>query len=574
MAKTKNWLAKLSALGLTLSACLLVNARGQDPTIHIDRSLNSPTLMVRFSGAHAAMVELKVNGTSFATRNTDPGPSKGETNFTLDLASLNNGDNDVEVRLYDVNGKLIGDKKGTISPADDSKAPVYLQSPKVGSTVQGPVHVAAAFGKNLQNTYVSFFIDNQFKSMTNSPPFTFIWDTTRDNNGWHEVEAWVVDDSGATYKTKKVKVYVNNPGGNTARIFAQPTPTAAPSAVHETPSLTAASKATMAAKAPLVLLPSVGTPDVEPNRSIGPKPTKILGSGVVFKAAKDLAPSVAARVPASSGASAIAGNTGIGLGIAAGVKGVQYAASVATGPQMLTPTGTRLGRVPNLVAATLKPAVPIAGAQTTRNAPRLQGPIPVAPRPVAVTPTLRTSKAVIPKATTKGLPVLPVVSPAITVAKSMSVPKATRPAKKPPLVKASTKAKIVAITEGTRLPNVGVLPILLDAKPVVFDAVKPRVQNGVPLTPFRYLYEQSGGKVDWHNRTKTVEANGHGREIYIKIGDKLAKINDEAIEMELAPFIEKGRTVVPLSFVEKTLDVKVDFDPATGHVLITSAKKE
>ncbi len=89
----------------------------------------------------------------------------------------------------------------------------------MGATVQGPVQLTVGFNKELKNTYVSFFIDNQFKSMSNTPPFGYLWDTTRDANGWHEVEAWAVDDTSVTYKTRRVKVFVNNPGGQTPRHF-------------------------------------------------------------------------------------------------------------------------------------------------------------------------------------------------------------------------------------------------------------------------------------------------------------------------------------------------------------------
>jgi hypothetical protein len=40
--------------------------------------------------------------------------------------------------------------------------------------------------------------------------------------------------------------------------------------------------------------------------------------------------------------------------------------------------------------------------------------------------------------------------------------------------------------------------------------------------------------------------------------------------METAPYIDRGRTIVPLSFIDDALNVNVDYDKETGHVLITS----
>src|SRR5208283_6046347 len=77
--------------------------------------------------------------------------------------------------------------------------------------------ISVGFNKTFANSFVSFFIDNQLRSMSNTPPFSYIWDTSRDANGWHEVESWLVDNSNTTYRTKKIRIFVNNPSGHTIR---------------------------------------------------------------------------------------------------------------------------------------------------------------------------------------------------------------------------------------------------------------------------------------------------------------------------------------------------------------------
>ena len=92
------------------------------------------------------------------------------------------------------------------------------------------------------------------------------------------------------------------------------------------------------------------------------------------------------------------------------------------------------------------------------------------------------------------------------------------------------------------------------------------------MTPFRHLIEKAGGKVEWENGSKSVLANAEGREIFVQIGDKVARINKIDVELELAPYIDRGRTIVPLSFIRETLNVDIEFDKETGHVLIKSRK--
>jgi hypothetical protein len=557
-----------------MASCFYAEATGQDSRILIDHALSSPTLTVRYSGAHAALIELRVNGASFGTRTADPSQEKGETDFTLDLAALNNGENDVEVRLYDKGGKLIDSQKTSVSADDGAKAPVYLANPKMGSTVQGPVQINVGFGRELHNTYVSIFIDNQFKSMTNSPPFNYIWDSSRDANGWHEVEAWVVDDASATYKTKKIKVFVNNPGGRTDRRIDPITiPIQVPPAVVAKLPAAAVGAATKAVqsipkttaipaelKASISSVPNVGS-------STGIKASAAMSVSTVEKATSAVMPAVSAHV---SRTTPIVNAVPAYTSAAAGVKAATLTGAVATGPQMLMPTGKRIA-MPPLPATVSRPDVEVASVNTATHTsrPPLSGSIPMLPKVVAVTPKVPTEAVHV--ATT----VAPAkAEPALDIHTVKAATQAATQAQTIVHAAKTASSGLVPINHGVKIPNMPRFSIVMDSKVVKFDNVKPRVENGVPLTPFRYLFEQSGGKVDWHNQSKTVQANGHGREIYIRIGDKLAKVNSLPIEMDLAPFLDHGRTIIPLSFLKDALDITVDYDPVTGHVLITSIKKK
>ena len=56
----------------------------------------------------------------------------------------------------------------------------------------------------------------------------------------------------------------------------------------------------------------------------------------------------------------------------------------------------------------------------------------------------------------------------------------------------------------------------------------------------------------------------------ITVGKNQAQVNGQTFTMDRAAFVERGRTIVPLSFVGQALDVNVKYDPATGHLEITS----
>lgn len=115
------------------------------------------------------------------------------------------------------------------------------------------------------------------------------------------------------------------------------------------------------------------------------------------------------------------------------------------------------------------------------------------------------------------------------------------------------------------------LMVAFDGSEINFD-VEPRIEAGVPLAPFRQIFEHTGGQVMWVPGTKTVRALNADREVVIKVGAPGATVNGESISMEKNSYIDRGRTIVPLSFVGKALDVNVDYDPSTGKLIITSKK--
>jgi hypothetical protein len=113
------------------------------------------------------------------------------------------------------------------------------------------------------------------------------------------------------------------------------------------------------------------------------------------------------------------------------------------------------------------------------------------------------------------------------------------------------------------------LQIAMDGQQLAFD-VQPRVEKGLPIAPFRNIFQHTGGQVMWINQTKTVRAVNTDREIVFSLGNKTARVNGESLTMERAATLERGRSIVPLSFVKQALDVNVNYDPITGHLDITS----
>ena len=437
--KTTRMCRRIVALAGLAAIAASASALSVDPEITIDRALNSPTLAVRYTGATATLVELRIGGESVGTREVSGARSGGETTFTIDLDALKNGDNLVEVRLFDRTGKLVGSDKTNISiERGAARGAVFVATPKAGATVLGPVEINVGFGESLGRSYVSFFVDGQFKSMTNFPPFTFVWDTEKETNGWHDIEAWAIDERNETHKTGAVRLFVNNPGGRTDRV-------------------------------------GVPVHGIAPTRN--PPSAALLGAAAGVRALGVTAGAIRPRVAAPQGLppSTVARLVPISNSVRAAVSGaisvrpLLLSGAVATGPRSLVPTGRRLAPVVKAPAAVAKPV--------TSTKPPLATPTQVAP-------VARTA--------------VPISSPAAS----------TRAASQAVQV-AAVEMTMVAVTVGTRLPGLGMFPVLLDGMPVRFD-VPTRTEDGLALAPLRAIVEKAGGSVEWISATKTVRAGASG----------------------------------------------------------------
>ncbi|MCW3059907.1 MAG: Copper amine oxidase N-terminal domain [Capsulimonas sp.] len=100
---------------------------------------------------------------------------------------------------------------------------------------------------------------------------------------------------------------------------------------------------------------------------------------------------------------------------------------------------------------------------------------------------------------------------------------------------------------------------------------RPLAAHGnVLFSPFRQIFEYQGGKLTWESKTGTVRAVSGDKDISLKIGARTATVNDTKMVMPSAPYLAEGRTMVPMAFLSTAMDVNVQYDQATGHLLVTS----
>ncbi len=207
--ENRKWVLSLLALaGLSTTA-----VAGWQPQVGFRVRAGKPgQLTLQLRNLRAATVEVEVDGAVIVTRAVG---QAGTVMLNLQSAGLAPGVHNALLKLYDAQGRLIGQQQVAIELLPDPNSPLTIVVPRNGVQVMGTVPVEARVNRR-ESVYVSFFVDGQIRGLRNYPPYVYNWDTTRETNGWHTLEVWSYDGN-QTLKTPPMRVFVNNPGGRTER---------------------------------------------------------------------------------------------------------------------------------------------------------------------------------------------------------------------------------------------------------------------------------------------------------------------------------------------------------------------
>lgn len=97
--------------------------------------------------------------------------------------------------------------------------------------------------------------------------------------------------------------------------------------------------------------------------------------------------------------------------------------------------------------------------------------------------------------------------------------------------------------------------------------VAPTVINGRTFLPLRVIGEGLGGTVSYDDKTETVTILRNGKTVNFTIGAATVTTDGTTSEIDAAPFIENGRTMVPVRAIAEGFGMHVHYD--NGLILIT-----
>ncbi|MDQ2688415.1 MAG: stalk domain-containing protein, partial [Armatimonadota bacterium] len=447
----------------------------------------------------------------------------------------------------------------------DEAPTMRLVNPSTDGKVQGVVTLRVeAHDSSGKAPYVSLFVDKTFKTLRNFAPYEFEWDTTAYSNGPHTIEVYGYNDSPHVGHAQAIQLIVNNPGGETQ-------------IRHD---LLDGVKSVKPLK---IVRPLKALRSAQAIRATAPQ--KALGRPLPLRrpdvfSAGEAAPQMAAIHPMRpAGTQEIirqltrgAGSLHFGsLGFATDLSTPFVAPQAAPVPSMAGPhTSSRMLTVPQRGFKALPGALP-----TLRPATEAARRVDPADAALAETPAHQIAEKIARAPRLPGQRLMALHLPTDSLASPFLAAPRVRAHTAAPRVNvlaSKTQMRVHLPTSlGSLLRSVGQKTLMYNHTVVRMD--RPlSAQEGIVFGPLRQVFEQSGGTLTWQASTRTVHAKNATRDITLTIGKSTALVNDKNVTLDGTPYLLTGRTMVPLSFVGAAMDADVQYDAATGHLLVTSRK--
>lgn len=117
------------------------------------------------------------------------------------------------------------------------------------------------------------------------------------------------------------------------------------------------------------------------------------------------------------------------------------------------------------------------------------------------------------------------------------------------------------------------ITVKVNGSPISFD-VNPTIENGTTMVQFRPVFEKLGLQISWNESTKTVTGTKPPLTIQLSIGNKIAIVDEQKVELAEAPHIVEGNTLIPLRFIGESSGKKVLWDNETRTVNIIENSPE
>lgn len=105
---------------------------------------------------------------------------------------------------------------------------------------------------------------------------------------------------------------------------------------------------------------------------------------------------------------------------------------------------------------------------------------------------------------------------------------------------------------------------------VVIEPDTPaQIVNDRTFVPVRFVAENLGAAVTWDEKSRTVTIVKDNQTIRLTIGQRQITVNGKAEQMDVAPYIDGIRTMVPIRFISDSLGSRIGWQPQLRTAIIS-----
>ncbi len=117
----------------------------------------------------------------------------------------------------------------------------------------------------------------------------------------------------------------------------------------------------------------------------------------------------------------------------------------------------------------------------------------------------------------------------------------------------------------------GHIAIEVDGEALRMD-VAPEVRNQRTMVPLRAVAEALGADVEWIPESQQILLKRAGTRVVMTLNSTDALVNEEKVEMDVAPYATEGRTMLPARYVAEFLGQRVEWNGRKQLVIIEEEK--
>jgi hypothetical protein len=98
--------------------------------------------------------------------------------------------------------------------------------------------------------------------------------------------------------------------------------------------------------------------------------------------------------------------------------------------------------------------------------------------------------------------------------------------------------------------------------------VAPYISNGRTMVPLRFVSEAFQAEVQWNSKLQEISIQDRDTTIVLTIGSNKMRVNDNVITLDVPPVIRTSRTFVPIRAISEALQAAVEWNAANQTVTI------